>query len=255
MQKPIIAANWKMHKTIEEAVDFARELKAEASTFTDRTVIIAPPFTALRPVADILRGSTVQLAAQTMAYAESGAFTGEISAAMIADAGCSYVLIGHSERRNLFGETDGQVNKKVKLALKTGLIPVVCVGETLEQRESGRTLSTVEGQIKEGLRNVSADDIRKIIVAYEPVWAIGTGKTATPEQAVEVHIFIKEILSGYAGIGDGRTVPVIYGGSVNEGTIDELMAHEGINGVLVGGASLKPASFMNIVRFRSSATV
>lgn len=255
MNTPIIAANWKMHKTVEEAVEFARGLKAEASTFTGRKVIIAPPFTALRPVADVLRGSTIHLAAQNMAFAESGAFTGEVSASMVADAGCGHVLIGHSERRSLFGETDSQVNKKIELALKAGLVPIVCMGETLEQRESGRALATIEGQIKEGLRNVSPGDIRSVIVAYEPVWAIGTGKTATPQQAVEVHAYIKEALSRHAGIDDGWTVPVIYGGSVNEGTIEDLMAQKGIDGVLVGGASLKLESFMNIVRFRTTGTV
>lgn len=254
MDTPIIAANWKMHKTVAESVEFARMLRTEESTFAGRNVIIAPPFTALRSVADILKGSAIRLAAQNMAYAESGAFTGEISASMVVDAGCGHVLIGHSERRSLFGETDSQVNKKIELALKAGLIPVVCMGETLEQRESGQALSTIEGQIKEGLRNVSPGDIGNVIVAYEPVWAIGTGKTATPEQAAEVHVFIKDVLPRYAGISDGWTVPVIYGGSVNEETIEELMAQKGIDGVLVGGASLKLESFINIVRFRTSGT-
>lgn len=250
MIKPIIAANWKMHKTVAEAVEFVEGLKAESATFTDRKVIIAPPFTALRPLAEILTDTDIFLAAQNVACAESGAFTGEVSASMITDAGCNHVIIGHSERRNIFGETNSVINKKMGFAAKAGLVPIFCIGETLQERESGETLSTIDRQIKEGLLNISPDDIRKIVIAYEPVWAIGTGKTATPEQADEVHLFIKESVNKIIGAGDGLTVPVIYGGSVNEKTIDELMARDGIDGVLVGGASLKLESYLNIVRFR-----
>lgn len=252
-QTPIIAANWKLNKTIPEALEFMQGLVQEESTFDDRTVIVAPPFTALHAVAGIMQHSSIGLAAQDVARAESGAFTGEVSASMLADAGCSHVIIGHSERRSLFGETDEEVNQKVIRALKANLKPIVCVGETLQERESEKTLATVERQIREGLINMASDDIRSVIVAYEPVWAIGTGKTATPGQAAEVHLFIKKIVGAMAGDRkDGWTVPVIYGGSVNDKTIDELMSRDGIDGALVGGASLELQSFLNIIRFRAT---
>lgn len=250
MQPPIIAANWKMNKTVPEALDYITGLLKEESTFGDRTVVVAPPFTALHPMAESMEGSSIRLAAQNVAWAESGAYTGEVSATMLADVGCDCVIVGHSERRSLFGERDEDVNRKISRALKAGLEVILCVGETLQERESGNTLSTVERQLREGLIKMTADDIKKIVVAYEPVWAIGTGKTATPEQAAEVHLFIKDIVNAIAGNGQkGRTVPVIYGGSVNEANINELMSRDGIDGALVGGASLKIESFLNIIRF------
>ncbi len=252
---PIIAANWKLHKTIPEAIAFVAGLKEEEATFSDRIVIIAPPYTALQPMAETMQGSSINLAAQNVAYTDSGAFTGEVSADMLADAGCSHVIIGHSERRSLFSETDNQVNRKIIQALKAGLKPILCVGETLEEREAGSALDTVAGQLREGLINVSAGDIKTLIIAYEPVWAIGTGKTATPGQAAEVHRFIKETVAALTGEQQNQwTVPVIYGGSVNEKNIDDLMSQEGIDGALVGGASLKLESFLKIIRFRPSTT-
>ncbi|HDR16645.1 MAG TPA: triose-phosphate isomerase [Desulfobacteraceae bacterium] len=252
MHTPIIAANWKMHKTVSEAVDFISGLKKEEATFSDRRVIVAPPFTALRPAADALSGSSIGLAAQNLSYAESGAFTGEVSAGMITDAGCTYVIIGHSERRHLFGETNEQINKKLVLAFKEGLKPIFCIGETLQEREADETISLIRQQITEGLINISAGDIDSLIIAYEPVWAIGTGRTATPEQAEEVHRVIKETVQEILDKGGTPTVPVIYGGSVNEQTIESLMNQDNIDGVLVGGASLKLESFLNIIRFRAS---
>lgn len=252
---PIIAANWKLHKTIPEAIAFVAGLKKEEATFSDRTVIVAPPYTALQPMGETLKGSSINLAAQNVAYADSGAFTGEVSADMLADAGCSHVIIGHSERRSLFSETDNQVNRKILQALRAGLKPILCVGERLEEREAGRALDTVAQQLREGLINISAGDIRALIVAYEPVWAIGTGQTATPEQAAEVHLFIKETVATLAGEQQNRwTIPVIYGGSVNEKTIGDLMSREGIDGALVGGASLELESFLKIIRFRPGIT-
>ena len=247
---PIIAANWKMNKTISEAVDFVEGLKKEDASFGERIVIVAPPFTALGPVSEILKNSPIKLAAQNIAWAEAGAFTGEVSAGMLTDAGCDYVIIGHSERRSLFAETDELINQKMHQALNASLKPIFCVGETLEERESGSTLKTIERQLREGLINVSAGDIQRIVFAYEPVWAIGTGKTASPEQAVEVHRFIKEIARSLMGEQrDEWTIPVIYGGSVNEKTIGDLMSREDIDGALVGGASLNLESFLKIIRF------
>ena len=249
MIRPLIAANWKMHKTVAESVDFSKNLARECEGMKEREVIIAPPATALYSVSEALKGSPIHLSAQNMHWEEKGAFTGELSAPMLADMGCEYVLIGHSERRTLFGETNETVNKKLKTALKFGLKPIVCVGETLDERESEATFDVIEKQLKEGLNNISTGDIESVSIAYEPVWAIGTGKTATPELAEEVHRFIREIVSSDFGEGAGAETAVIYGGSVNPENIRDLMDKPNINGALVGGASLDVESFAGIIRY------
>ena len=246
---PIIAANWKMHKTIGEAVGFSQHLLAECADCDDRIVIIAPPYTALPAVAETLKGSTFHLAGQNLSDQESGAFTGEVSATMLVDAGCEYVIIGHSERRHLFGEKNGQINQKIRMALTSGLKPIFCIGETEEERDSELAFSVIEQQLKEGLINISRNDIRSIVIAYEPVWAIGTGKTATSGQAEEIHRFIRDTISQRFGAVTGRAMAIIYGGSVNQKNIASLMAEADIDGVLVGGASLDVESFRDIIRF------
>ncbi|MBN1615528.1 MAG: triose-phosphate isomerase [Deltaproteobacteria bacterium] len=250
MIKPLIVGNWKMHKTTEESLDFVRRLlKALGKPLNDRDVAIAPPFTALYPVAGLLRGSRIGLAAQNVHDAAEGAYTGEISTRMLVDAGCSHVIIGHSERRTLFGEGNDLLCRKEAAALNAGLRPIYCIGETLDERERGSTFAVIERQIKEGLNKFSAGDIGRTIIAYEPVWAIGTGRTATPAQAQEVHAFVRKMIEADFGAKTAAVIPVLYGGSVNPANIGELMAQPDINGALVGGASLKVESFLNIVRF------
>jgi triosephosphate isomerase len=250
MIRPFIAANWKMYKTIGEAVDFAKRLREALPAFPDRDVIIAPPFTALQAMAAALKGSAIQLSAQNLHDAEEGAFTGEISAGMLVDAGCRFVIIGHSERRHIFGEDDEFINKKIKTALKHGLKPIFCIGETLEERESGITFDVLQRQIGEGLNNISTDDIGSIVVAYEPVWAIGTGKTASPKEAQDAHQFIRACIKMYYDAAAAEKAVIIYGGSVTPENIDQLMAQQDVNGALVGGAGLKSESFAKIVNFK-----
>jgi triosephosphate isomerase len=249
MVTPLIAANWKMNMTAGEAVSFARKLKETFVPRKDREVIIAPSFTALYPVAEILRDSPIHLAAQNLHWEKAGAYTGEISASMLLDIGCRYTLVGHSERRTLFGESNGTVNKKTKAALAAGLNPIVCIGETSEERESGSTFDILSEQIKEGLNNISSDDIGRVAIAYEPVWAIGTGRTATAEQAEEAHRFIRRQLSRIFGEGRAGETAILYGGSVTPDNIAGLMNQPDINGALVGGASLAVESFMKIVEY------
>lgn len=250
MRRPFIAGNWKMHKTIAEAVQFAERLKQAIGILPDeREVAIAPSFPALYPVHEVIKDSIIRLSAQNVSDREEGALTGEVSARMLAGAGCEYVIIGHSERRILFGEKDDFIHRKIKMALSAGLKPIFCIGETLEEREAGITFSVIEKQIKEGLNNLEPDGIRQSIIAYEPVWAIGTGRNATPEQAQEAHGFIRELLSTIWGSDVGRGVRVIYGGSVNAGNIAGLMAQQDIDGALVGGASLDVDSFVKIVHY------
>ena len=247
--KPLIIGNWKMHKTVPEARDFVCRLKEMLPTLTDREVVIAPPFTALFAVAGMTVGTSIKVSAQNLHWEEKGAFTGEVSAAMVADCGCEYVIVGHSERRTIFGETDEMVNRKVRTAIANGLKPVICVGETLAERESNATFTVIATQVKEGLKGIAFDGISRAVLAYEPVWAIGTGKTATPGQAQEVHRFIREgIEKAYTkDIADG--LPILYGGSVHPGNIDSLMAERDVDGVLVGGASLEAESFARIILF------
>jgi len=249
MVKPLIAANWKMNMTTGESVAFARRLAENLAQLKDRKIVIAPPFTSLYPVAEILKGTGIHLAAQNLHWEKAGAYTGEISAFMLCDIGCRYVLVGHSERRTLFGENSEGVNKKVRAALNRGLEPIVCIGETLGERESERTFDILAKQIKEGLNNLSTDDIRRVVLAYEPLWAIGTGKTATADQAEEVHGFIRGELGRTFGKEASSGVAIIYGGSVKPENITGLMAQPDINGALVGGASLDFESFARIVQY------
>lgn len=249
MVRPVIAGNWKMNKTVAEAVEFAVRLRTAYSTPPDRKVIIAPPFTALQAVAEAIRGSFIHLAAQNLHEAEKGAYTGEISAGLLCEAGCSCVIIGHSERRTLFAESDDRINRKLQAALTAGLEPIFCVGESLRQREEGETEAVIEHQLKEGLNNLIASDMGKILIAYEPVWAIGTGKTASPGQAEEVHRFIREWIARRYGPKSGAELAILYGGSVTPKNIGELMAQPDINGALVGGASLDVDSFIQLVGY------
>jgi len=248
MEKPVFAANWKMNKTVGEAVSFARKLAESIGSLSDREILLAPPYTALSAVSLACRDSAVSLAGQNMHWEEKGAFTGEVSPNMLLDVGCTWVILGHSERRHLFGESDEMVNYKVKAALKHHLKPLVCIGETLEERERERTFDVVGKQLTRGLNNISPGDIKALTIAYEPVWAIGTGKTATPDQAQEVHRFIRERLSELYGAEAAFSVRILYGGSVKESNIKELMGRPDIQGVLVGGASLAVESFLGIAR-------
>ncbi len=241
---PLIAGNWKMHKTLAEAKALAKEIRQGLGPSDAVEVAVAPPYTALAAVAAEIAGSPIRLAAQDTHWERQGAYTGAISPVMLTDVGCHYVIIGHSERRQYFGETDETVNRKVKAALEAGLSPIVCVGETLAEREQGRTFSVVETQIRRGLAGLPRSQAERLVIAYEPVWAIGTGKTATPEQAQEVHQHIRELLSEVAG---GAAVRILYGGSVTPDNAGELLAQPDINGALVGGASLKAASFLGII--------
>lgn len=246
MRKPIIAGNWKMNKTIDEALSLVKTLK-ETLPPTKYTAIIAPPYTAINKTAEFLKGSPIKISAQDLFWEDSGAFTGAISAAMIKDAGATYVIIGHSERRQFFYETDDTVNKKIKTALKHDLTPIFCIGETLVEREAGKMNDVIATQLDGGLLNLTQNDIVKIVIAYEPVWAIGTGKTATPEQAEEVHGLIRKILAKKFGEA-ANEVSILYGGSVKPSNSKELLAKPNIDGALVGGASLKAEDFIGIIK-------
>ena len=250
MRVPVIAGNWKMHKTVQEAVELVRDLKDSVSDADGVEIIVGPPFTALYAVAEELKGSNISVTAQNVFWEEKGAFTGEIAPGMLREAGCSHTIIGHSERRQYFGETDETVNKRIKAALGAGLKCIVCVGETLEQRESGRTMEVVGQQVENGLSGFSSEDFSNMIIAYEPVWAIGTGKTASPAQAEEVHGFIRGVVSRTAGSDVAEGLRILYGGSVKPENVDEIMAQENVDGALVGGASLKADSFSRIVKFK-----
>ncbi|HXQ22886.1 MAG TPA: triose-phosphate isomerase [Candidatus Acidoferrales bacterium] len=247
---PLIAGNWKMHATRPEAVALAQGIKAAVANVAGREVLLAPPFTALDAVARVIADSPVLLAAQDLHWEPKGAFTGEVSAPMLRDAGCTHVIIGHSERRQYFGETDETVAKKVGSAQAHGLTPVMCVGETLEQREAGQTLAVIDRQLRGGLLKREAAAIASVVVAYEPVWAIGTGKVATPEQAQDVHAFIRRVLVELGGARAGAACRILYGGSVKPDNIDELMHQTDIDGALVGGASLQVESFVRIAKFQ-----
>jgi triosephosphate isomerase len=247
---PFIAGNWKMNKTVAEAVELVRNLKASLSGIQGVEVAVAPPFTALYAVSKELKDSSICLAAQNLFWEEKGAYTGEVSPVMLKELGCHYVIIGHSERRQFFGETDGTVNRKIKAAMTHGLKPIFCIGETLNEREGGKTFSVLERQVEGGLENLSAKEIEPLVIAYEPVWAIGTGKTATPQQAEEVHCFIREKLAKTVSRPFADSVRIQYGGSVTPENVKGLMSQEDIDGALVGGASLKQETFSKIVRFK-----
>ena len=248
MRTPIIAGNWKLNKTIPEAVALTTELKDLVADSTGVEIVVAPPFTALDAVNKVIQDSNIQLAAQDVYSEDSGAFTGEVSASMLKDAGCDYVIIGHSERRQFFNETNESVNQKVKAALSHDLKPIICVGEQLDDREAGRTEHIIQDHVTGGIANFSADELLSCVVAYEPVWAIGTGKTATPDQAQEVHSFIRALLKEEYSDEIASQVRIQYGGSVKPENAAELMAQPDVDGALVGGASLQAESFAQIVK-------
>ena len=250
MRTPVIAGNWKMYKTAEEAAAFVREFLPLVVGLGGVEIVLAPAFPSLAAVAALTRGTNVGVASQNLHFADEGAFTGEVSPRMVRDTGAGYAIVGHSERRQLFAETDDTVNRKVRAALAAGLVPIMCLGETLAERESGRTIEVVERQLRAGLAEVPESAAGKILLAYEPVWAIGTGKTATPGQAQEVHACLRAALKTIWGDAAGNSVRILYGGSVKPGNIADLMAREDIDGALVGGASLSPGPFAEIVKYR-----
>jgi triosephosphate isomerase (TIM) len=249
MRKPVIAGNWKLYKTKEEALALIGELAPLVAGVTEVEIVVAPVFTVLPTLVGAVSGTPINLAAQDVFWEEEGAFTGEVSPRMLLDAGASHVIIGHSERREYFGETDATVNKKIRAALKGALVPIFCIGETLAARESGDTFTVLERQIKGGLEGITATQLAPVIVAYEPVWAIGTGKVATDAQAQEAHAFIRGVLAGLYGKDAADKTRILYGGSVKPENVKGLMSCSDIDGALVGGASLKGASFAAIVRF------
>jgi triosephosphate isomerase len=246
---PLIAGNWKMFKTCNEAVDAATRLTELVSDIDNIDIVIAPTFTSLAVVSDVIRDTRIDLGAQDIFWEKEGAFTGQISAPMLISAGCQYVIIGHSERRQYFGETDETVNKKMKAASDSGLIPILCVGETEIQRDEKKTFSVLDKQMEKGLEGLSLDEHRSLVIAYEPVWAIGTGKTATPDQVQEVHAFLRERIEKKFGDMFAKATRILYGGSVKPDNVSELMALPDIDGALVGGASLQPDSFSKIIHY------
>jgi len=248
MRIPIIAGNWKLNNTVSEAVVLTTALKGLVAESTGVEIIVAPPFTALSAVHDVIAESNIHLSAQDVFWEGSGAFTGEVSAPMLKDVGCDYVIIGHSERRQYFGETNERVNRKVKAALAHGLKPIICVGEQLEEREAGRTETVIENHVTGGIAGLSACDMLASVIAYEPVWAIGTGKTATPAQAQEVHNFIRGLLTNAYSDEVASQICIQYGGSVKPENAAELMVQPDVDGALVGGASLGAESFAQIVK-------
>jgi triosephosphate isomerase len=249
MRKTIIAGNWKLYKTIAEAIELANGLKRELFSLEDSVdIVICPAFTALSETAEVIAESNIQLGAQDVYWQEEGAFTGEVSCKMIKDAGCNFVIIGHSERRQYFGETNETVNHKLKAALKSGLTPIICVGESLAEREKGLTFKVLEDHLQNGLKDISQEEALKTVIAYEPVWAIGTGKTATPEQAEEAQKYIRDLLSKLYNKEAADNMRIQYGGSVKPENIAELMRQPDIDGALVGGASLTIEAFSTIIK-------
>jgi len=247
-RQKFVCGNWKMHKTVAEAVALVQELRAALGDAASKVqVAVAPPFTALHAAAQAAKGTGIEVAAQDVYWEKQGAFTGEVSAPMLAEVGCQHGIVGHSERRQLFGETDDTVRRKVVALLAAGVRPIVCVGETLQEREAGRTLEVVERQVRQGLAGVSAEDLGRITIAYEPVWAIGTGRTATSAQAQEVHLAIRNLLR-QIGAPVADAIRIQYGGSVKPENAAELMAQPDVDGALVGGASLKAQDFVAIVK-------
>lgn len=249
LRKPLIAGNWKMYKTSGEAAETARELVQLTETAANVDIMIAPPFTALASVAAVIKGSNVFLGAQNLFWKKEGAYTGEISPAMLADAGCHYVIIGHSERRQYFGETDESVNLKISAALEHKLIPVFCVGETGAQRDAGETFSVLDKQVAKGLEGFATNELSDLVVAYEPVWAIGTGKTATTAQIQEVHSFLRSLIVKCFDNLLAKRIRILYGGSVKPDNILQIMNMEDVDGALVGGASLSAKTFSSIISF------
>lgn len=248
MRKPLIAGNFKMFKTVAETVSYVNDLRALITEVRDVDVAIAPPFTSLASAAEAAKGSAIAVSAQNMHWEREGAFTGEISAAMIHGTGATHVIIGHSERRTLFGETNDTVNKKMHAALTAGLVPIVCIGETLQQRDANQTMAVLDTQIKEGLDRLTGEQLSGMVLAYEPVWAIGTGRNATPAQAGEAHFHIRQRLKQWFGLDASERCRVLYGGSVKPENIAKLIAEPDVDGALVGGASLDPKSFFAIIQ-------
>ena len=254
MRTPFIAANWKMYKTVHEAVVFVKELRSMVKDIDDVEIVVAPAFTAVHAVAEAARNTPIGVAGQDLHWEREGAFTGEVSAGMLREAGAEYVIIGHSERRRLFGETDRTVNQKISAALASKLTPIVCIGETIEERESNQTEQVLDRQIKDGLDAMTADQVGSLVIAYEPVWAIGTGRVATAAQAGDAHAHIRGRLRQWFGADAADHCHVIYGGSVKPDNIHELIVLPDVDGALVGGASLEVRAFFDIVaRSRHSA--
>jgi triosephosphate isomerase len=250
VRKKFIAGNWKLNKTVAESVLVANELKARLAGVKDVDVAVAPVFTAIHQVAAVLWGSDIKVACQDLYWEKSGAFTGEVSGPLAKEAGCSYAIIAHSERRQFFGETNATANRKVKAALESGLLPILCVGETLDERQANKTFDVVSSHVAEGLEGISAQQAASITIAYEPVWAIGTGVVATPAQAQEVHAFIRGKLAGLFGAAVADVLRIQYGGSVKPDNVKDLMGQKDIDGALVGGASLDAASFEKLVKYQ-----
>ena len=249
-RRPLIAGNWKMYKTPKEAAETARELDLRVGSVTDVDIMIAPTYTALAAVSAVIYKGPVALGAQNLFWEAEGAYTGEISAAMLKAVGCTYCIIGHSERRQFFAETDQTVNKKIRAAIEAQLIPVFCVGETEKEREAEQTFSVLDKQVQKGLEGLVSEDLDTLVIAYEPVWAIGTGKTATNDQAQDVHQFIRSLVEKLYGNGLSESMRILYGGSVKPDNIAGLMEMPDIDGALVGGASLDAESFSQIVKFK-----
>lgn len=247
MRRPLIAGNWKMFKTIPEGINLINIIKAGVHKITDCDVVVCPPFTVLAAISKEIEDTKIELGAQDMHFETEGAFTGEVSPLMLKDVRCRYVILGHSERRQYFKETDEFVNKKVVAALKYNLVPIVCVGETLEEREARRAFEIVKHQLDQSLKGLKSEEIERIVIAYEPVWAIGTGRTATPEQAEQMHSYIRRLLNEQYGEALGEKIKILYGGSVKPDNIAQLMAKPNVDGALVGGASIKAEAFIQIV--------
>ena len=247
---PLIAGNWKMHCTIAEAVSLARQVASSAKGLTDRQVMIAPPATSLAAVSEAIQNSSVLVAGQNVAWKEEGAYTGEISPLMLRDAGASMAIIGHSERRHIFREDDAMINQRMHGALAGGLAPILCVGETLDEREDGHTWQVLEQQVVSGLEDIDKSAIEQVVIAYEPVWAIGTGKTASREQAQEAHSFIRDLVGKLYEKKLAEQIRILYGGSVKPGNVDDLMQMPDVDGALVGGAALQADSFDRIIHFQ-----
>ncbi len=247
-KRPFIAGNWKMYKTAAEAVTLVQTIKAAVHAVSNVTIVICPPFTALSSVSEILKDSPINLGAQNMYAAPEGAFTGEISPVMLKESGCRYVILGHSERRQYFKEDNILIHEKIKTALKYSLVPIVCVGETLTEREAKKHFDVIKTQFDEALGTLAKEDISKVVIAYEPVWAIGTGKTATPDQAEQIHSYIRRLLNEKFGQEIGNKISLLYGGSVKPDNTKLLLEKPNIDGALVGGASLKAESFAQIIQ-------
>jgi len=248
-RKPLIAGNWKMHLTIQEAVGLAKEVAASSHGLEDREVMIAPAATALAAVAEAVGSSPVMVAGQNVAWKDQGAYTGEISPLMLQDAGAKMAIIGHSERRHIFGEDNNMINQRLIGALTHGIIPILCIGETLDEREDGLTWEVLKEQVREGLEGVSGEQVAKVVLAYEPVWAIGTGKTASKEQAQEAHQFIRGLIEEVYEKKLAEQMRILYGGSVKPDNVDDLMRMPDVDGALVGGAALQADSFDRIIHF------